>query len=240
LILERTEHPDWLSNAYLVAEGEGGNGVLIDGNGVAQPLLDRIERDRIVITDVLCTHSHQDHVDGIKELARRFGVPVRAHPLAAGSLGAEPMSDRQAIHSGYLEIRALETPGHCSDHLAFVVGEDDCFTADVLFNGTVGGTGSGSFQELRESIMDRLMRLEPETRVHPGHREPTTIGREWESNPFVRVWRGIDEELSEPCKVRGEDATLVLWAPDYDGGHKAWVRYPDGRDAIVGGSQVER
>jgi hydroxyacylglutathione hydrolase len=240
LILERTEHPDWLSNAYLVAEGEGGNGVLIDGNGVAQPLLDRIERDRILITDVLCTHSHQDHVDGIKELARRFGVPVRAHPLAAGSLGAEPMSDRQAIHSGYLEIRALETPGHCSDHLAFVVGEDDCFTADVLFKGTVGGTGSGSFQELRESIMDRLMRLEPETRVHPGHREPTTIGREWESNPFVRVWRGIDEELSEPCNVRGEDATLVLWAPDYDGGHKAWVRYPDGRDAIVGGSQVER
>jgi hydroxyacylglutathione hydrolase len=240
LILERTEHPDWLSNAYLVAEGEGGNGVLIDGNGVAQPLLDRIERDRIVITDVLCTHSHQDHVDGIKEFARRFGVPVRAHPLAAGSLGAEPMSDRQAIHSGYLEIRALETPGHCSDHLAFVVGEDDCFTADVLFKGTVGGTGSGSFQELRESIMDRLMRLEPETRVHPGHREPTTIGREWESNPFVRVWRGIDEELSEPCKVRGGDATLVLWAPDYDGGHKAWVRYPDGRDAIIGGSQVER
>jgi hydroxyacylglutathione hydrolase len=240
LILERTEHPDWLSNAYLVAEGEGGNGVLIDGNGVAQPLLDRIERDRIVITDVLCTHSHQDHVDGIKELASRFGVPLRAHPLAAGTLGAEPICDRQAIHSGYLEIRALETPGHCSDHLAFVVGEDDCFTADVLFKGTVGGTGSGSFQELRESIMDRLMRLEPETRVHPGHREPTTIGREWESNPFVRTWRGIDEELSEPCKVRGEDATLVLWAPDYDGGHKAWVRYADGRDAIVGGSQVER
>ena len=125
MILERTEHPDWLSNAYLVAEGESGNGVLIDGNGVAQPLLDRIERDRIVITDVLCTHSHQDHVDGIKELASRFGVPLRAHPLAAGSLGAEPMSDRQAIHSGYLEIRALETPGHCSDHLAFIVGEDD-------------------------------------------------------------------------------------------------------------------
>jgi len=240
LILERTEHPDWLSNAYLVAEGEGGKGVLIDANGVAQPLLDRIERDRIVITDVLCTHSHTDHVDGIKELASRFGVPLRAHPLAAGSLGAEPISDRQAIHSGYLEIRALETPGHCSDHLAFVVGEDDCFTADVLFKGTVGGTGGGSYEELRESIMDRLMRLEPETRVHPGHREPTTIGSEWESNPFVRVWRGIDEELSEPCKVRGEPATLVLWAPDYDGGHKAWVRYPDGRDAIVGGSQVER
>ena len=40
--------------------------------------------------------------------------------------------------------------------------------------------------------------------------------------------------------MRGEDATLVLWGPDYDGTHKAWVRYPDDRNAIVGGSQVER
>ena len=63
---------------------------------------------------------------------------------------------------------------------------------------------------------------------------------ELRTHPFVRVWDGRDPEGSEPCTVAGEEATLVLWAPDYDGGHKAWVRYPDGRDAIVGGSQVER
>jgi hypothetical protein len=76
--------------------------------------------------------------------------------------------------------------------------------------------------------------------VHPGHTLPTTIGDEWEQNPFIRIWRGLDPEGSDTCRVRGEQATLILWAPDYDGTNKAWVRYPDGRDAIVGGSQVER
>ncbi len=84
------------------------------------------------------------------------------------------------------------------------------------------------------------MGLPPETRVHPGHTDPTTVGEEWESNAFVRVWRGLDPEGSEPCRVGDEHATLVLLAPDYDGGHKAWVRWPDGRDDIVPGSMVAR
>ena len=88
--------------------------------------------------------------------------------------------------------------------------------------------------------MERLMGLSAGTRVHPGHRDPSTIADEWESNPFVRAWRGVDAELSEPCRVDGEEATLVLWAPDYDGGYKAWVRFAPGDEAIVGGSRVER
>ena len=89
--------------------------------------------------------------------------------------------------------------------------------------------------------MDKLMKLPPETEVHPGHTDKTTIGDEWENNPFIRIWRGLDPEGSEPCKVFGDqEATLVLLGPDYDGGHKAWVRWPDGSDDIVPGSQVER
>lgn len=84
------------------------------------------------------------------------------------------------------------------------------------------------------------MALPAEVRVHPGHTQATTIGEEWESNPFIRIWRGLDPEGDEACRVRGDEATLVLWAPDYDGTWKAWVRDADGRDAIVGGSQVER
>ena len=84
------------------------------------------------------------------------------------------------------------------------------------------------------------MTLPPETRIHPGHRESSTIGAEWESNPFIRVWRGLDPERSERCRALGEEATLVLWAPDYDGGHKAWVRFSSSEDQIVGGSRVER
>ena len=84
------------------------------------------------------------------------------------------------------------------------------------------------------------MPLPPELRVLPGHTDETTIGAEWESNPFVRVWAGLDPEGVERCRVRGEPAVLVVWSPDYDGGGKAWVRFEDGRDAIVGGSRVER
>jgi hydroxyacylglutathione hydrolase len=240
VILERTENPDWLSNAYLVAEGPSGKGFFVDANGVLDPLVERAEAEGIQITHVLVTHSHHDHVEGVRGLADRYAVPILAHPLAAEKLGAESLADGEIVVSGGLEVRAIDTPGHCRDHLSLLVDGTDCFTADVLFKGTVGGTGGGSFEEIKASIMERLMRLDPDTRIHPGHKEPTTIGDEWESNPFIRVWRGLEPEGTDTCRVRGEEATLVLWAPDYDGGNKAWVRYPDGRDAIVGGSQVER
>ena len=74
----------------------------------------------------------------------------------------------------------------------------------------------------------------------PGHTDETTIGREWEHNPFVRVWRGSDPEGTERCQVNGRAATLIVWSPDYDGKGKAWVRFDDGADAIVGGSRVVR
>ena len=90
------------------------------------------------------------------------------------------------------------------------------------------------------SVMDVLMTLPSETRVLPGHTEETTIGREWEENPFVRVWRGVEPEGTERCQVGGREGTLVVWSPDYDGKGKAMVRFADGREAIIGGSRVER
>ena len=189
---------------------------------------------------------------GARDLADRFGVPIFAHELTAEAIDEkvdETFTDGSAIESGNLRIEVVHTPGHCADHSALKFNDTDVLTADVLFKGTVGGTrapGATGFEDLKGSIMDKLMKLSPETRVHPGHREPTTIGAEWESNPFIRIWRGLDEEGSEPCSIgppdadEREPATLVLWAPDYDGGNKAWVRFGDGTDAIVGGSQVKR
>jgi hydroxyacylglutathione hydrolase len=245
VIVERAEHPDWLSNAYLFAEG--GTGVLVDNNGVGRPLYEKVENEGIEVTHILLTHHHVDHVVAVAELKKRFGVPVLAHEKAAAQLEEDvvdqTLEDGETITVGGLEIQALLTEGHAPGHLSFLFNGTDCTTADVLFKGTVGGTAGGGptgFEDLKASIMDRLMNLPPETRIHPGHREPTTVKDEWESNPFIRLWRGRDHEGDEPCKVGDREATLVLWAPDYDGTNKAWVRYPDGQDAIVGGSQVER
>jgi dTDP-4-dehydrorhamnose reductase len=78
----------------------------------------------------------------------------------------------------------------------------------------------------------------PETVVYRGLTDKTTIGREWEQNPFVRVWRGVEPEGSEQVRVAGEEATLVVWSPDYDGKGKALVRFGNGDEAIVGASRI--
>ncbi|MGI9020331.1 MAG: MBL fold metallo-hydrolase [Solirubrobacterales bacterium] len=252
MILQRAESPDFLSNAYFVCDEPGGKGVLIDANGVVEPLLERVEREGTELTHVLLTHHHWDHVLDAGAIAERYGVPVLGHPQCAELLDGtvtDTIDDGDVVETGGLRIEAIHTPGHCADHLALRIGESDVITADVLFKGTVGGTrapGATGFEDLRSSVMDKLMTLPPSTRVHPGHKEPTTIGEEWESNPFIQVWRGEAEEGSEPVSIgpadaaEREEATLVLWAPDYDGGNKAWVRFSSGEDAIVGGSQVKR
>jgi glyoxylase-like metal-dependent hydrolase (beta-lactamase superfamily II) len=247
LIVERTENPNWLSNAYLVADPERKAGVLIDGNDDLGPLLERIARDGIEITHVLVTHPHPDHVAGLAEARARLGnPPLVAHEATAAELDDEvgiKIGDGDVLDAGGLRIEALFTPGHAAGHLAFLVEGTDVFTADVLFKGTVGGTmapGASGFADLQASVM-RLMELPPETTVHPGHKEPTTVGEEWAENPFVRIWRGLDASGEEEVTVWGRPATMKLWAPDYDGGNKAWIVFGDsGEEAIVGGSQVER
>jgi hydroxyacylglutathione hydrolase len=239
MIVERVEHPGWLSNAYLVADG--GAGVLIDANGLEGELERRAVELGVELTHVLCTHGHADHVVEIEDLARRLDVPLLAHPKTRIAAAAR-LEDGESLRSGALEIRALYTPGHCADHIAYLVAGTDCFTADVLFRGTVGGTSGpdGDYAALKHSILEVLLGLPAETAVHPGHRGPTTIGDERAANPFIRAWVDGDWPGEEPCRVNGEPATLLLWAPDYDGGHKALVRLDDGRETIVGGSRVER
>lgn len=247
MIVERTENPMWLSNAYLVADPERKTGVLIDGNDDLGPLLERAERDGIEITHVLVTHPHPDHIAGLAEARAQLGnPPLVSHEATAAELDDEVeviLGDGDVLDANGIGIEALFTPGHAAGHLAFLVDGTDLFTADVLFKGTVGGTmapGASGFADLKASVM-RLMELHPETMVHPGHKESTTIAEEWEHNPFVRIWRGLDSTGDEQVTVWDRPATLMLWAPDYDGGNKAWVIFGDsGEEAIVGGSQVQR
>ena len=239
-------HPEWLSNAYLVADEQGGHGVIVDSGADPQPLLDAVERYELTVPYLLLTHHHHDHVAENSVYKERLGVEILAHPLEAEHLmdvdrAIEP---GELLEVGGLRIDGLLTPGHTAGMLNFRLGNEAIITGDTLFKGSVGGVrapGSTTFEDLKESIMGVLMKLPPETVVYPGHTDATTIGDEWENNPFIRVWRGLDPESTDRCRVREEEATLVLLGPDYDGGHKAWVRWDDsGRDDIVPGSLVER
>jgi hydroxyacylglutathione hydrolase len=207
----------FLSNAYLVADEEGGAAVFVDSGAPLEPLLRAAEEWRVTPSHVLRTHAHPDHVEHEDEL----GLPVV----------------REALQVGGLDVEAIPTPGHSEDMVCFVVNGELVFSGDTLFKDAVGG---GDYERVRSSVMDIYMAMPHERRVLPGHTDETTIGREWEENPFVRVWRGVEPEGTERVRISGRDATLIVWSPDYDGKGKAWVRWSDGTDAIVGGSRVER
>jgi hydroxyacylglutathione hydrolase len=245
VLLERSLHPQFVSNTYLVAAAPGGDGVLIDAGGPMEPLYQQIEGHAVNVTHLLLTHRHVDHVSEAAEVKERYGCEVLAHPLEAAEIGDvvdRTIEPGTVIESGGLTFEALHTPGHTGGMISFRT-PDAVFTGDTLFKGSVGGVrapGASGFADLKHSIMDVLMELPPETIIYPGHTDSTTVAQEWEENAFIRLWRGLDDEGSEKCTVWGDEATLVLWAPDYDGGHKAWVRWADGSDDIVPGSQVER
>jgi hydroxyacylglutathione hydrolase len=246
MLLERSMDNPWLSNTYLVADRPGGTAALIDAGGPVAPLLAEVDKQNLTLTHVLLTHHHHDHVAELGDVLEAHpDVKVVAHPLEAEQMMGvtDTISDGAELQIGDLHVKAIHNPGHTAGMTAFLIDGTDVFSGDTLFKGSVGGVrapGSTSYADLKSSIMDRYMKLDPSVRVHPGHTDPTTIGDEWENNAFVRVWRGLDPEGDEECTALGEPARLVLFAPDYDGGHKAWVRWPDGRDDIVPGSQVER
>jgi glyoxylase-like metal-dependent hydrolase (beta-lactamase superfamily II) len=246
VITERSMSEQWLSNTYLVADEPGGHAVMIDAGGPVAPLLEYLRRGQLALTHVLLTHHHHDHIAELDQVRAAYpDVPVLIHPLERDMVDASTglMEAGQVIESGALRIEPIHTPGHTAGMLSLLVDATDVFTGDTLFRGSVGGVrapGHTTYADLKSSIMDKLLALPGETRIHPGHTDPTTVAQELESNRFVRIWRGVDPEGQEACQAMGEPATLILLGDDYDGGHKAWVRWPDGADDIVPGSQVQR
>jgi glyoxylase-like metal-dependent hydrolase (beta-lactamase superfamily II) len=287
MIVEHSTHPQFLSNTYLVADGQGGPAFFVDAGGPVEPLIEAGERIGLTPTHVLLTHHHYDHVSEVGALRERWPkLEVLISPLerdllggmtGAGTDGAAAdlgtVEAGETLRFGALEVKPLHTPGHTAGMLSFLVGEGSgpaeakggagragtgsrssapggftgreavVFTGDTLFKNSVGGVkapGHTTYTDLRDSIMGTLMELPPETIIYPGHAEATSVGREWDSNGFIRVWRGLDPQGSEPCTALGQPAKLVFLGEDYDGGTKAWVRWEDGSDDIVPGSRVER
>lgn len=249
---------DFVSNSYLVIDDQAGAAALIDCGAPVDHLLAVLADEALKLEQVLLTHHHVDHISGLGDVLERHpATQVRSHPLEANEMMGvtEPILPGDLTGIGGLEVVALATPGHTAGMLSFVVrdpdGPDQVFTGDTLFAGSVGGVrapGHTTLEDLRHSVLDVLLALPPETIINPGHAEPSTIGQEAYENPFVKLWRGETQPGGEAVVVEapfdpadtGRPATLMLWAPDYDGGHKAQVRYEDGTEDLVPGSWVRR
>jgi hydroxyacylglutathione hydrolase len=245
MILERSLHPKFLSNTYLVAAEAGGEAFFVDAGGPMDPLFAAVEEHGLTPTHVLLTHHHYDHVSEVPKILERWpDAQVLISPLERDEVetATGTMDAGETLHVAGLDVLTIPIPGHTAGMLGLLV-EGNVFTGDTLFKNSVGGVrapGSTSYADLKSSIMDTLMALPPETILRPGHTDPSTVAEEFDTNSFIRTWRGLDPEGTEQCTAFGDPATLVLLGDDYDGGHKAWVRWPDGRDDIVPGSQVQR
>ena len=241
MIVEYSRDPSYLSNAWLVGDAPGGHAVLIDAGAPREPIEDAIRDHRLCVTHVLLTHAHGDHTVHAGSIATAHGAEICGHADEGFARLDRTLSDGDTLHAGDLRIRVLHVPGHTVGQLAFLVDGVGVFTGDTLFRGTVGGTrgpGHATLSDLRVSILDRLLTLPDDLAVYPGHMDPTTIGAERKLNPFVRLWSGRLDPANRPCTALGRPATLLLRAPDYDGGTKCQVHWDDGTEDVVAGSRV--
>jgi glyoxylase-like metal-dependent hydrolase (beta-lactamase superfamily II) len=161
--------------------------VVIDAPHSAEAV-QRVVGNRRVVA-ILATHAHDDHVRAAPALARAVGAPVLLHPddrllwdLVHPDVSPDGnLTDGQTVEVAGTELRVLHTPGHSPGACSFHAPELGLvFTGDTLFAGGPGATGRSysDFGTILDSIRSRLLTLPPETVVHTGHGDSTTIGDE--------------------------------------------------------------
>ena len=157
---------------------------------------------------ILLTHGHFDHTLGLEKTARRWKVPVMLNPgdealmVTSGEwcreLGLEfnpftgkttPLEDGQKLTFGETTFEVLSTPGHTPGGVCFLCHEAGVlFTGDTLFAGSIGRTDhlGGDYDRLIESIVGKIIPLDGEIAVLPGHGPSSTVGYERVTNPFIQ------------------------------------------------------
>ncbi len=186
MILDQFRIGPLLNFTYLVADGEGGDAVVIDPSFGIDPVLAQIDERRVHVRYILNTHSHTDHVAGNQDVRQRTGAKVVAHRVAPLHQDLS-VGDGDSFHAGRLAFSVVHTPGHTKDSVLYVF-EGHVATGDTLFVGECGRTDlpGGDPSEMYDSLLHRVVALDDALVVLPGHdygSTPTsTIGREKAEN----------------------------------------------------------
>jgi hydroxyacylglutathione hydrolase len=192
-------------NAYIVrSSAQAKSAVMIDPGEEPGRLLEAAKELGTEIEAILITHCHFDHIGAVAPIAKATGAPVYCPEIETVVLadimkwtmpGFGPFESWRAEHTvkggerlrlAELDIAVLSTPGHSPGHVTYAF-DGALLSGDVLFQGSVGRVDlpGGDWATLERSIGDLMARFERETVVHPGHMGATTLGREWDTNPFL-------------------------------------------------------
>ncbi|MFN8531699.1 MAG: MBL fold metallo-hydrolase [Anaerolineae bacterium] len=201
------------TNAYLVADSETKEAILIDPVDQPESLYQMAAEAGWTIKLIVATHAHFDHVLASKGLKALTGAPFWIHGEAVPMLNnlpdqglrftgqrfpeaAQPdrllTSESESIEVGAIRLETRYTPGHAPGHLSlFMPAQKIVFSGDALFAGSIGRTDlpGGSHPLLMESIFTQLLTLPDDTTVLPGHGEATTIAHERQYNPYIQAYR---------------------------------------------------
>jgi hydroxyacylglutathione hydrolase len=195
-------------NCFFAARDGGTQAIVVDPGDEGDRLIAALDELGLGVEAILLTHTHFDHVGAVAPLARHTGAPVYCPELEKHVL-ADIMSyvpwpgfgpfesyDADVLVAGGerlalagLEIDVRFTPGHSPGHVSYSIpSEQAVFSGDVLFQGSIGRTDlpGGDTATLMRTLAELVDALPDETVVYPGHMGVTTIGRERETNPFLR------------------------------------------------------
>lgn len=171
-------------NAFVLGCGDTKEAVLIDAGAFDPAIPAFVEEHELKLNTIFITHSHFDHVDGLKAAVDHFGAKVYAATNPVGGCDAEAVEDGDEVRVGNLVGKVVATPGHTPDGLSLIF-PGIIFSGDALFAGSVGGTSDDENHQLQlDHIRKNLFTQPDDYEIHVGHGPSTTVAIERNSNPF--------------------------------------------------------
>jgi hydroxyacylglutathione hydrolase len=193
-------------NCYIVGSRRTGEAICVDPGDEIDEIRALAREMKVTIAKIACSHAHLDHIMAVRALKEETGATFMLHrqdlelarqlpESAMRMLGRQErpapdpdyfLADGDDVEIPGLSLRVIHTPGHTPGSIC-LYGGGMLFSGDTLFHGSIGRTDlpGGSFPQIMESIVIRLLKLPDETIVRPGHMDETTIGAERQHNPFI-------------------------------------------------------